>query len=121
MTMTVHDMHGLAMTGASDTGRAAYEQALAELQCYRADPVATIDRAIEADPGFAMAHAMRAWLHLLGTEPAGYAIAEASQRKAAACAATSREKGHAAAIGAPGSITMPSMAMGTLISPGPSL
>ncbi|MTH61588.1 tetratricopeptide repeat protein [Paracoccus litorisediminis] len=98
--MTIHDMHGLALSGATETGRAAYEQALAELQCYRADPVATIDRAIEADPGFAMAHAMRAWLHLLGTEPAGYAIAEASHRAAAASAVTTREKGHVAAIGA---------------------
>ncbi|MTH78422.1 tetratricopeptide repeat protein [Paracoccus aestuariivivens] len=98
--MTLHDMHGLTLTGASETGRAAYEQALTELQCYRADPVATIDLAIAADPGFAMAHAMRAWLHLLGTEPAGFAIAEASYREATAHARTPREKGHAAAIAA---------------------
>ncbi|WP_134681033.1 tetratricopeptide repeat protein [Paracoccus ravus] len=98
--MTVHDMHGLTLTGASATSLAAYEQALAELQCYRADPVASIDRAIADDPGFAMGHAMRAWLHLLGTEPAGYAIAEASHREAMTHAATRREKGHAAAIAA---------------------
>lgn len=98
--MTLTDTHGLILTGASDTGRAAYEQALAELQCYRADPVATIDRAIANDPGFAMAHAMRAWLHLLGTEPAGFGVAEESHQNAVASAVTSREKGHAAAIGA---------------------
>ncbi len=98
--MTLSDSHGLALTGASDVGRTAYEAALAELQCYRADPVATIDRAIAADPGFAMAHAMRAWLHLLGTEPAGFGVAEESHLRAAAAAATDREKGHVAAIGA---------------------
>ena len=100
ITMTLSDSHGLVLTGASDVGRAAYEAALAELQCYRADPVATIDGAIAADPGFAMAHAMRAWLHLLGTEPAGFGVAEESHLRAAAAAATEREKGHVAAIGA---------------------
>jgi hypothetical protein len=98
--MTLSDSHGLVLTGASDVGRTAFEAAIAELQCYRADPVATIDRAIAADPGFAMAHAMRAWLHLLGTEPAGFGVAEESHLRAAAAAATDREKGHVAAIGA---------------------
>jgi hypothetical protein len=98
--MSLTDTHGLALTGASDAGRAAYESALAQLQCYRADPLATIDGAIAADPGFAMAHAMRAWLHLLGTEPAGFCVAEESHLFAAASAATAREKGHVAAIGA---------------------
>jgi hypothetical protein len=96
--MTLTDIHGLALTGASDNGRDDFELALAELQCYRADPVATIDRAIASDPGFAMAHAMRAWLHLLGTEPAGFDIAEKSHLCAAATAVTHREKGHVAAV-----------------------
>jgi len=98
--MTLTDIHGHALTGATDTGRTAYEQALAELQCYRADPVATIDTAIAADPGFAMAHAMKAWLHLLGTEPAGCPVAEISLQKAMFAADTDRELGHVAAIGA---------------------
>lgn len=98
--MTLTDSHGLTLTGASDLGRSAYETALAELQCYRADPVASIDQAIAADPGFAMAHAMRAWLHLLGSEPAGLGVAEESLCRAEATAATGREKGHVAAIGA---------------------
>lgn len=98
--MTLTDSHGLTLTGATDAGRSAYETALAELQCYRADPVASIDRAIAVNPGFAMAHAMRAWLHLLGTEPAGFGIAEESHLRAEAAAVTNREKGHVAAIGA---------------------
>jgi hypothetical protein len=97
--MTLKDIRGLDLTGASSIARDHYEQAVAELQCYRADPVASVDAAIAAAPGFSMAHALKAWLHLLGTEPAGLPVARAAQAAAAAAARTSRERGHAAAIG----------------------
>jgi hypothetical protein len=97
--MMMLDRRGLAVTGSTQEGLDHFEQALAELQCYRGDPVATVDKAIAAAPGFAMAHALRAWLHLLGTEPAGIPVAREAHAAAAATAATLNERGHVEAIG----------------------
>lgn len=97
--MTPRDIHGLKLTGA--TGRAIenYEAAVAELQCYRGDPVARVDAALVEAPGFAMAHLLRGWLHLLGTEPGGLSVARAAHADALRHARSDRERGHAAAIG----------------------
>jgi hypothetical protein len=97
--MTLTDMRGLAVTGATAASLDHYEQAVSDLQCYRADPVAGAEAAIAAAPGFAMAHALKAWLHLLGTEPSGIEVAREAHGAAAASARTVREKGHVAAIG----------------------
>jgi hypothetical protein len=93
------DIHGLKLTGASAAAAAEYEAGVAELQCYRGDPVARVDAALAEAPGFAMAHALKGWLHLLGTEPGGLGVAREAQEAAAHCAGTAREKGHAAALG----------------------
>jgi hypothetical protein len=87
------DIHGLALTGATEAAAAEYEAGVAELQCYRGDPVARVDAALAEAPGFAMAHALKGWLHLLGTEPGGLAVAREAQAEAARCAGTAREKG----------------------------
>ena len=97
--MPLKDLRGLDLTGATADALAPYEAAVADLQCYRGDPVAEVDAAIEAAPGFAMAHALKAWLHLLGTEPSGLPVARTAHAEARAAAATSRERGHVAAIG----------------------
>lgn len=97
--MTPTDTLGHRVTGANADGLAHYETALRELQCFIGDPVATIDQAIAASPGFVMAHAMRAYLHLLGTEPAGIPVAREALRIASRFPATDRERGHLAAIG----------------------
>jgi hypothetical protein len=76
--MALADIRGLALTSATAASIEPYEAAVADLQCYRGDPVAQVDRAIAAAPGFAMAHALRAWLHLLGTEPSGLPVARES-------------------------------------------
>lgn len=96
--MTLTDFRGLAVTGADSGSLTLYEQATAELQLYRADPVATIEAAVTAAPGFAMAHVMKAWLHLLPTEAAAIPVARAALAEAARTAATERERGHVAAI-----------------------
>ncbi len=93
------DMHGLTLTGATDTARIHYETAIAELQCYRGDPVSSVERALAEAPHFAMAHALRAWLHLLGTEPGALQVAREAHAVATRTAASERERGHAAAIG----------------------
>jgi hypothetical protein len=97
--LTIHDIHGLPLSGATETAAGEYEAAVEELQCYRGDPVARVDLALEQAPDFAMAHALRGWLHLLGTEPGGLRVAREAHEAAGRHARTDRERGHAAAIG----------------------
>mgnify|MGYP000857336907 CR=1 FL=1 len=96
--MTLTDQHGHPVSGASSESLARFEQASHELRCFIADPVATVDRALEASPDMTMAHVLKAWLHLLGTEPAGIAVARACHEAASALPATERERAHLGAI-----------------------
>jgi hypothetical protein len=45
-----------------------------------------------------MGHALRAWLHLLGTEPAGVPVAREALKTTQALSATTQEQGHLAAL-----------------------
>ncbi len=92
--MTLTDLHGHALTGATADSLEAYEHAQRELRCYIGDPVASVDRALAASPGMTMAHLLKAWLHLLGTEPGGLAVARACCDAAATLPATERERSH---------------------------
>lgn len=96
--MTMTDSLGHPLTGATREGADAFEQACAELRRYVDDPLASVDRAIAACPGMPMAHALRAWLHLLATEPAGLPVARACLETAEALPGNRRERGHLAAI-----------------------
>lgn len=96
--MTKTDRAGLPVTGANDESLAAFEQAAHELRCLVDDPMATIDRAIAASPAMTMAHVLRAWLNLLGTEPAGLAAARASVATARSLGGNERERLHVAAV-----------------------
>jgi hypothetical protein len=96
--MTVTDANGLALSGANERSLAHYEQALALLRCYVGDPVAAVDAAIAESPGFTMAHLLRGWLHLLGTEPDALPVARAAAGAAAPLPANERERGHLAAV-----------------------
>ncbi len=98
--MMSKDTLGNACSGASAEAIAAYGQALHEFQCYIDDPVATIDGALEDSPGFVMGHVLRAYLHLLGTEPEGLPVARSALRAAQAQPANARERGHLAAVAA---------------------
>jgi tetratricopeptide (TPR) repeat protein len=97
--MSIKDTHGNVLTGASGAAREHYEAALDLLRVYRNDPLAKVDAALADSPGFAMAHALKAWLFLLGTEPGGFEPASAAHAAAKATAGTAREQGHVAAIG----------------------
>jgi tetratricopeptide (TPR) repeat protein len=96
--MKNHDEQGLAYTGADQGSLELFAQARYELQCYVDDPVATADKAINASPGFVMAHVLRAYLHLLGTEPADIAVANTSLEAAARCGGNTRERAHQEAV-----------------------
>jgi hypothetical protein len=92
------DSAGYSVSGASPDSLAAYEKAVRELRCFLGDPVASVQVAIDTGPAMPMAHALNAWLHLLGTEPAGLPVARASLESAKAAAADQRERGHLRAI-----------------------
>lgn len=93
------DSAGYPLSGANDQSLAAFEQAAHELRCLVDDPLATIDRALAVSPEMTMAHVLRAWLHLLGTEPAGVAVARECAARAQQLASTEREQRHAQAAG----------------------
>ncbi|NQD93225.1 tetratricopeptide repeat protein [Pseudomonas sp. CrR25] len=97
--MTTRDMLGLALSGAHSTSLAHYENALRQFQCYRGDPLGAVDAALAASPDFVMAHVLKAYLHLLGTEPAGLAVARACYASAARLRASPQEHGHIAVVG----------------------
>ena len=65
----ITDRQGNRVSGATAEAVALFDQALGEFNVYRGDPLATIDRALAGAPGFAMAHALKAYLLALATEP----------------------------------------------------
>ena len=96
--MTVKDYAGNSVSGANTAGVEAFEQANHEFRCYINDPVASVDRALAAAPDMVMAHILKAWLHLMGTEPSGLPVARACHQAATVLSANERERGHLQAI-----------------------
>jgi hypothetical protein len=94
-----HDIRGHALSGATAASLPHYEAAVRQLNLFIGDPVATVDKAIAESPDFVMAHAFKAWLHLLGTEPAGLPVARAALATAHKLPTTMQEQGHLTAIG----------------------
>jgi tetratricopeptide (TPR) repeat protein len=92
------DIRGLALSGATAASLPHYEVAVRELNLFTGDPVASVDEALIENPDFVMAHALRAWLNLIGTEPAGVPVARAALATAQALPANEREQAHLAAI-----------------------
>jgi len=95
--MSMIDSSGHRVSGANAQSLALVEQAARELLCLVDDPVATVDSAITASPSMTMAHVLKAWLNLLGTEPSGVAGAQACLDAADKLAADERERAHLAA------------------------
>lgn len=98
------DSLGHPVSGATGASIDHFEQAAHELRCLIGDPLASIDRALAAAPGMSMAHTLRAWLHLLGTEAPALETARTAAAAAASHAGTDRERmhAHAAALVAAG-------------------
>lgn len=90
----MQDALGLSLTGADAAGLDPYQRALDDFRCFRGDPAALAAEAIAASPGMTMAHLLQAWLHLLGTEPGGIAVARAACAAAGALPANERERLH---------------------------
>ena len=79
----ITDRQGNRVSGATPDAVALFDQALAEFNVYRGDPVATIDRALAAAPDFVMAHVLKAYLLGLATEPQATAQASRSSERRA--------------------------------------
>ncbi|GLQ81201.1 tetratricopeptide repeat protein 38 family protein [Mesorhizobium huakuii] len=97
--MAIRDAFGLTFSGATEAGFTPYSQAVRELLCFIGDPVASVDRAISADPGFVMAHVFKGYLFGLATERDATAVARACHEAALPLAATAREEAHVLALG----------------------
>ncbi|MGH8729673.1 MAG: tetratricopeptide repeat protein [Burkholderiales bacterium] len=96
--MKMIDAAGHAVSGANADGLAAFEQGAHELRCFIGDPVASVDSALDTSPQMVMAHALKAYLHLLGTEPAGLPVAREYYEAAIKLPANDRERQHLEAI-----------------------
>lgn len=96
--MSIDDDLGLVYSGASADSLALYRRALHQFACYIEDPVASVDGALAESPGFVMGHVLKAYLHLLGTEPAAIAVAAGCLGAAQGLPANARERGHLDAV-----------------------
>ena len=94
---TLKDTAGHPVSGATPAAIDHFEQASHELRCLVGDPLATVDRAIAEAPAMSIAHTLRAWLHLLGTEAPALDTARDAAQTAARHATTDRERLHAEA------------------------
>ena len=98
--MASADLRGNPSGSASAAARDAAEQALWRMMSFYDTPLADLDAAIAADPGWAMPHVMKAGFLLSLTEPGLQAEAEAhlSHARALAREAPARERGHLEAV-----------------------
>lgn len=96
--MTIKDTLGHPLSGANAAAAELFEQACHEFRCLIDDPLATAQKAVALAPEFTMAHALVAWLNLLGTEPGGFAPARAALDTARTLAGDEREAMHLQAI-----------------------
>jgi len=96
--MNEHDTAGHVVSGANAQGLAHFEAAAHQFRCYTADPLARVDAALSAAPEMVMAHVLKAYLHLLGTEPSGLMTARQIHDDASELPATERERGHLEAV-----------------------
>jgi len=98
--VTIRDLQNLPLTGAETASLEHYTRALHQFRCYIEDPVASVDAAIAQAPDFVMAHILKAYLHLLGTEPEAMPVARECLATARRYVANDRERAHIAAINA---------------------
>ena len=86
-------------TGARPEAVAHYDTACHQLRCLIEDPVASVDAALHASPDFVMAHVLKGYLHILGTEPGGLPVARACHDATLPLGGTAQERAHIAALG----------------------
>src|SRR5262245_65729733 len=96
--MQSKDIHGNSLSGANAAAVEHFERGCALFRCYIGDPLAEAQAAVDAAPDMPMAHALVGYLNLLGTEPAGYAVAQTAFTQTAGKPANERERLHLGAV-----------------------
>jgi tetratricopeptide (TPR) repeat protein len=94
------DQTDYELTGCTAAALGGYEQALHELRCLTANPVATLEPVLAQAPDFAMAQLLNAWMHVSSTEVPAIAVGRKALAAARRLPLNERESLHAAAIGA---------------------
>ncbi len=94
----ITDAQGHTLTGATTEAADHYEQAVTAFNLYRGDPMAALESAIAAAPGFAMAHLLKAHLMAIATEPAAAEGARELLQAVADLPMNERERSHRAVI-----------------------
>ena len=97
--MSVRDHHGLELSGASQRAAESYQGALHAYHCYAGDAPGLVEAAIADSPGFVMAHALKAYMNLIGGNAAAVAAGFQAFEAAKVLPANAREQGHVAALG----------------------
>ena len=94
------DLRGNPCSTGSDAAREAAEKALWRMMSFYDPPLADLDAAIEADPGWTLPHLMKAGFVLSLTEPGlqDEARQHLAQARALSDAATARERAHLEAL-----------------------
>ena len=97
--MQVKDHHGLEMTGASPAAAQLYQKALHAYHCFAGAPFDDLDAALADSPRFVMAHFLKAYMTLVGSNEAMRGVAAGAFAAARDLPMNAREAGHAAAVG----------------------
>jgi hypothetical protein len=92
------DLQGNRLSGATPGAVDLFDRAVREFNLYRGDPLATLDQALAAAPGFVMALLLKAHILALATEPAATAQAATLAGRARGLPMDEREASHLAAL-----------------------
>ena len=93
------DQLGLAYSGASAQALDDYLAALDSYYCYVGDPFGPLDRALADSPQFVMAHVLKAYLCLIGSNAETMAMSAQAHAAAAPLPMNDRERMHVRALG----------------------
>lgn len=96
--MTTTDLYGLPVTGAGRAAADAWDRAVAAYNRYAGDPVAELNDAIADSPGFIMAHVLKGYMHVLGSNPRAFRVGGQCLAAVRALRGTAREARHVAAL-----------------------
>ena len=95
--MTVKDRQGLELSGATAAAGALYRDAVGEYHCYAGAPFPRLRAALADSPGFVMAHVLKAYMTLVGTDPSTRSLGVQAVQVAKSLATNTREAGHVVA------------------------
>lgn len=98
--MTAKDHHGLDYSGATPAAAELYQKALDAYHCFAGTPFDHLDAALAGSPRFVMAHLLKAYMTLVGSNAAMRGVGAEAFAAVRGLPMNERETGHAAAVGA---------------------